>query len=83
MRFYDKFYKNCYEEFLTYYPDFYRNVYEMNEILKAFGELSDGLEKDIEEIFENCFIDTADEKVIAFFERVIGIYRGGVYSRIS
>ncbi len=73
MKFYNKYYKNCYEELLTYYPDFYRNVYEMTEILKVFGKLSDKLENGIEHVFENGFIDTADEKTIAAYERIIGL----------
>lgn len=73
MKFYNKFYKSCYEELLTYYPDFYHNVYEMVEILKVFGRLSDDLESSIESIFDNCFLDTADKKTIETYEKIIGI----------
>lgn len=73
MNLFNKNFKSGYEELLTYYPDFYKNVYEMNAILKAQGQLVDNLESGIEQVFFNCFIDTADKNVIACYERMIGI----------
>ena len=37
MKLFESYYKNNYEELITYYPVFYREVYEMVEILKAQG----------------------------------------------
>ena len=73
MKLYNKSFKCNYDELITYYPLFYREVREMNEILKAQGELADGLENSIEQIFSDCFIDSADKNVISGYERIIGI----------
>lgn len=73
MKLYNKSFKCNYDELITYYPLFYREVREMDELLKAQGRLADGLENGIEQIFSDCFIDTADSSVIACYERIIGI----------
>ena len=57
MKFYEKYYASNYEELITYYPRFYRDVFEMVEILKAYGRIADNLENNIEQIFFNSFID--------------------------
>jgi len=58
MKFYSRYYAGSYEELLTYYPRFYRGVFEMVEILKAFGRIADGLEAGVARVFPNNF--TAD-----------------------
>ena len=68
LKFYNRYYQNSYEELITYYPRFYRNVFEMVEILKAYGRIADDLENNIEQIFFNSFIDYADERIIEKFE---------------
>lgn len=73
MKLYNKYFKCNYDELITYYPLFYREVREMNEILKAQGRIADKLENSIEQIFSDCFIDTADRNVISCYERIIGI----------
>lgn len=73
MKFYNRYYQNCYEELLTYYPDFYKNVYEMTEILKAFGRLSDGLESTVEQTYFNNFILYADSPTVKIWENIFGI----------
>lgn len=73
MKFYDKYFKNNYEELITYYPRFYREVFEMVEILKAHGRIADELEDNIEQTFLNCFIDYADERIIRKLEAFLGI----------
>lgn len=73
MKFYDKYYKNCYEELRTYYPLFYENVYEMQEILKSFGKLSDDLENTIEQTFLNNFVMTSDDKTLKIWEDILHI----------
>lgn len=73
MKFYDKYYKNCYEELRTYYPLFYENVYEMQEILKTFGKLSDDLEAVIEQTFLNNFILHADSETLKIWENIFNI----------
>lgn len=73
MRFYEKYFKNNYEELITYYPRFYRDVYEMVEILKAQGRITDQLEDDIEQTYLNNFIDYADEATIENLEKFLMI----------
>lgn len=73
MKFYNKYFKNNYEELLTYYPDFYKNVYEMNQILKAFGSISDDLETAIEQVFFNNFVLTADLETVKIWENILDI----------
>ena len=62
-----------YEELLSMYPDFYREVYEMQEILKIQGKLSDTLKTDIQQVFFNQFVEHADSETIAIYEKIIGI----------
>lgn len=73
MKFYEKYFKNNYEELITYYPRFYREVYEMVEILKAEGRIADTLEDNIEQTYLNCFIDYADEETITKLENFLKI----------
>ena len=73
MRFYDRYFSNNYNELITYYPRFYRDVLEMRAILEAHGAALDVLQDGIERTYLNNFIDYADERTIADFERFIGI----------
>lgn len=63
----------AYERLINMYPSYYHDVYEMQEILKAQGTLSDKLHADIERIFNNQFIDYADENIISGYEKKLGI----------
>ena len=47
MKFYEKYYPSNYEELITYYPRYYGDVFEMVEILKAYGRIIDGIEENI------------------------------------
>lgn len=71
--FYNKYFKNNYEELITYYPKFYREVFEMRAILESEGKLADDIENNIERVFNNCFIDTADEITIRKLEEFFGL----------
>jgi hypothetical protein len=75
--FYNKFYPNNYEELKTYYPRYYDEVFEMKAILEAEGKLADDLEASIEQVFDDCFIDTADETTIRKLEEFLflGLYK--------
>lgn len=73
MRLYEKYYKNNFEELITYYPRYYRDVFEMVEILKAFGRVADGLEANIEQTHLNNFILTADAETIRVWEELLDI----------
>lgn len=73
MKFYEKYYANNYDELITYYPRFYRNVFEMAEILKAHGRILDGVERNIEQVYRNSFIDHADEATISKLENFLKI----------
>lgn len=73
MKLYERYFKNDYEELITYYPRFYREVFEMVEILKAFGRVSDTLEENIERAYLNNFILTADAETIKVWEGILDI----------
>lgn len=73
MKFYNKYFKNSYEELIRYYPRFYRNVFEMVEILKVYGKIADTLETNIEQVYFNNFVLTADTKTIKMWEKILGI----------
>lgn len=73
MKFYDRHYGSGYDELITYYPRFYRDIYEIVEILKVFGRISDGLEMKIEQAYLNNFILAADAETVKIWEKVLGI----------
>lgn len=73
MKFYNRYYENGYEELISYYPRFYRDVYEMREIIKAHGRITDELENNVEQTFLNFFILTADLETVKVWERTFGI----------
>jgi hypothetical protein len=72
--FYRKDFANCYEELKSYYPCFYNGILEMEAVMKASGALADGLEKGIETIFDDSFIDTADEETIMAIEKFLDLH---------
>ncbi len=45
----------------------------MTELLKAQGKASDMIKKDIQQVFFNQFIDTADSNTIAEFEKTLNL----------
>lgn len=73
MKFYERYYASNYDELITHYPRFYRDVYEMREILKAYGRITDVLEGQVEQAFFNHFILTADAETIKIYEDMLGI----------
>lgn len=62
-----------YEQLLSYYPVYYREVFEMEAILKYFGELCDLLEEQTEQAYLNYFILEADEETVKTWENLFGI----------
>ncbi len=72
MKFYDRYYKNSFEELMTYYPRYYREVFEMVEILKAEGWIADSLEAGVEQTYLNGFIDYMDEASVVQWETFLG-----------
>ena len=73
MRLYQKYFPCNYDELITYYPKFYRDVLEMRAILEAHGAVLDELEDNIELVFFNNFIDTADEQTVSDLEKFLDI----------
>lgn len=71
--FYNKYFKSNYDELITYYPKYYRDVLEMRAILETEGKLADDIEDNIEKVFNNCFIDTADENTIGNLEKFLSL----------
>lgn len=54
-------------------PRYFRPVIEFQEIMKAHGWAMDGLEHNIDQVGANCFIQTADEGTIAYYEELMGL----------
>lgn len=73
MRFYSSVWRSSYQELLAYYPRFLQEVYEIQAILKACGEIADDYKGQIETIYNNSFIQTADESTIRMWELTLGI----------
>lgn len=73
MKFYNKYFASNYDELITYYPRYYREVFEMEAILRAHGGFADGIEDNIELVYNNCFIDYMDEASINRLERFLNI----------
>lgn len=73
MKLYERYFKNGYEELITYYPRYYREFFEMVELLKALGRISVEMEDNIERAYLNNFILTADAETIKIWEGVLNI----------
>lgn len=73
MSFLNRQFNSCYEELIRYYPRYYRDVREMVAILKAHGSVCDTLEDNVEQVYNNNFIDTMDEATITRLEKFLGI----------
>lgn len=71
---FDDYYKSSYDQLVTYYPTFYIDVVEMQAVLKAEGDMLDGVKDGIERVFGNCFVDSADEKTIEKLEGFLHIH---------
>lgn len=69
----DSYWKNKYEELITFYPRFYREVFEMDAILRTEGELADGIDSGIDLVIANNFIDSIDEDTVYLLEKFLGI----------
>lgn len=69
----DSYWKCKYDELITFYPRFYRDVFEMDAILRAEGELADGISSGIDLVIANNFVDSMDEDTIYLLEKFLGI----------
>lgn len=73
MNFRIRYYPDCYEELITYYPKFYREVREMVAVLHAHGRMADALMDNIDLAYSNSFIMAADERTIKKWEKFLNI----------
>lgn len=73
----DDYYDNSYDELCTYYPTYYKDVEEMQAILKAEGDMADGIKSGVERVIGDCYIDTSDEQTTAKRERFLHIHMHG------
>jgi len=71
--YYENGFDSCYEELITFYPIFYKEIFEMNEILKAYGNLADTIQKNIDIMLSDNYIQTADEPTITRLEKFLYI----------
>lgn len=68
-----KHYKGTANELLSYYPTFYSSVYEFIEIQKAAALILDRLIDAFQVCTDDSNIITASEKIISYYEKIIGI----------
>ncbi len=73
-----KYYKGTASELLSYYPTFYAGIYEFVEVQKAAALALDKVIDAIQVSTDDSNILTASEKIIAYYEKIIGIS----YSRL-
>ncbi len=71
--YYENGFDSCYEELITFYPIFYKEIFEMNEILKIYGNLADIIQKNIDIMLSDNYIQTADESAITRLEKFLYI----------
>lgn len=64
---------NAYEQISSFYPRWYLDIYEMNEILKIESLVATNIQKAIDLILDNHFLDTIDENKAAELEKYLGI----------
>ena len=69
--YYENGFDSCYEELITFYPIFYKEIFEMNEILKIYGNLADIIQKNIDIMLSDNYIQTADESAITRLEKFL------------
>jgi hypothetical protein len=69
------FYSNndetCFEAISRYYPRFLLEVREMRAVLEAEGSVAGTIKTNINQVSDNCFIDTADETTIRSLEEYL------------
>ena len=59
-------------------PEYFRPVMEFQKIMEVHGAALDKAEQQINQVRDNCFIQTADEETIAYYEDLLGImYKQG------
>lgn len=59
-------------------PEYFRPILEFKQIMAAHGAAMDTLEKNIEQIRANCFIQTADAVTLKLYEELLGLnYKPG------
>lgn len=73
MSLFNPYWKCSYDELITFYPRLYREVFEMDAILRAEGELSDGIKNGIDLMLLNNFIESADEDTVTKLETFLGL----------
>ncbi|MFR1834372.1 MAG: putative phage tail protein [Lachnospiraceae bacterium] len=59
-------------------PEYFRPVMEFQKIMEVHGAALDKAEQQINQVRDNCSIQTADEETIAYYEDLLGImYKQG------
>ncbi len=54
-------------------PEYFRPVMEFQQIMGVHGAALDKAEQQINQVRDNCFIQTADEGTIAYYEDLLGV----------
>lgn len=64
---------NAYEQISSFYPHWYLDVYEMQEIIRIEALVATNMQKAIDLILDNHFIDTLDENKASELETYLNI----------
>ena len=65
---------NAFEQISSMYPRWYLDVYEMREIIRIESLLATNMQKAIDLILDNHFIDTLDENKASELENYLNIF---------
>lgn len=66
-------YVNAYEQISSFYPRWYLDVYEMREIIRIESLVAENMQKAIDLILDNHFIDTINEEKASELEAYLHI----------
>lgn len=65
------------KELMRQLPEYFRPVLEFQELMKIHGAASDCFEGALQQVSDNCFIATCDERTLAYYEALMQIPDNG------
>ncbi len=55
-------------------PDYFKPIIEFQKIMEAYGYALDRFETEMEHVYSNNYIATADDNTLSFWEKNLGLY---------
>lgn len=65
------------KELMRQLPEYFRPILEFQELMKIHGAASDCFEGALQQVSDNCFIATCDERTLAYYEALMQIPDNG------